>query len=118
MARKVKFYKTASGNSPVEQFIDSLNSKQAQKVLWVLRLIEEIDSVPARYFKKLVNTENLWEVRIDFGSETFRLFGFFDGNFVIVLVHGLKKKSQKLSRQAITLAQERKKEYFRRKDYE
>lgn len=102
----------------MEQFIDSLKSKQAQKVLWVLRLIEEIDSVPARYFKKLVNTENLWEVRIDFGSDTFRLLGFFDGKTVVVLMHGLRKKSQKLSKQAIALAQERKKEYFRRKRHE
>ena len=102
----------------MEQFIDSLKSKQAQKVLWVLRLIEEIDFVPARYFKKLVNSENLWEVRIDFGSDTFRLLGFFDGNIVIVLVHGLRKKSQKLSKQAIALALERKKEYIRRKRHE
>lgn len=99
----------------MEQFVDSLSSKQAKKVVWVLRLIEEIDSVPLRYFKKLVNTENIWEVRIDFGSDTFRLLGFFDGNIIIVLVHGLRKKSQKLSKQDIAIAQERKKEYFRRK---
>ena len=102
----------------MERFIDSLKSKRAQKVLWVLRLIEEKDSVPARYFKKLVNTENLWEVRVDFGSDTFRLLGFFDGNIVVVLVHGLRKKRQKLSRQDITVAQERRKEYFRRKRHE
>ena len=83
--------------------------------MWVLRLIEEIDPVPARCFKKLVNTEDLWEVRIDFGSDTFRLLGFYDGNVVIILVHGLKKKNQKLSKQAIALARERKKEYLRRK---
>ena len=115
MIRKIKFYKTKSGNSPVEQFIDSLKSKQAQKVIWVLRLIEELKFVPAKYFKKLINTENLWEIRINFGNDTFRLIGFFENNTIVVLVHGLSKKSQKLSKQDIALAHERKKEYFRRK---
>jgi phage-related protein len=115
MNREIRFYRTESGNCPVEQFLDSLKGKQARKVAWVLSLIEELDYVPSRYFKKLVNTEDLWEVRIDFGSDTFRLFGFFDGNLIIVLVYGLKKKSQKLPKQAIALAHERKKDYFRRK---
>lgn len=44
------------GGSPVEDFLDSLSSKQAQKVAWVLRLIEAIDSVPAQYLKKLPGT--------------------------------------------------------------
>jgi len=102
----------------VEKFIDSLNGKQAQKVVWVLQLIEEMDTIPSRYFKKLVNTEDLWEARIDFGSDTFRLIGFFDSNMVLVFVHGFKKKSQKLQRKNIALAHELKKEYFRRKNHE
>lgn len=102
----------------MEKFIDSLNGKQAQKVVWVLQLIEEMDTIPSRYFKKLVNTEDLWEARIDFGSDTFRLIGFFDSNMVLVFVHGFKKKSQKLQRKNIALAHELKKEYFRRKNHE
>jgi len=115
MDREIRFYRTESGNCPIERFIDSLKAKQAQKVAWVLRLIEELDSIPSRYFKKLANTEDLWEVRIDFGNDTFRLLGFFDGNLMIVLVHGFKKKSQKLPKQAIAIAHERKRDYFRRK---
>lgn len=37
-----------SGSCPVEKFLDSLNPKQAKKVLWVLQLIEELDQVPAQ----------------------------------------------------------------------
>jgi hypothetical protein len=36
----VNFYRLPNGNSPVEEFLDSLTGKQAQKVLWVLQLIE------------------------------------------------------------------------------
>jgi len=118
MSKEMRFYRTDSGHCPVEDFIDSLNGKQAQKVAWVLNLIEELDSVPARYFKKLVNTDDLWEARIDSGSNTFRLLGFFDENRLIVLAHGFQKKSQKTPKQDISLAQERKKDYFRRKSHE
>ncbi|MHC4681285.1 MAG: type II toxin-antitoxin system RelE/ParE family toxin [Planctomycetota bacterium] len=118
MDREIRFYRTESGNCPVEQFIDSLKGKQAQKVTWVLNLIEILDTIPSRYFKKLADTEDLWEARIGFGSDTFRLLGFFDGNMLVVFVHGFKKKSQKLSKQAVALAHERKKDYFRRKNHE
>ena len=40
--RTIVFYRTARGASPVKEFLDSLNGKQAQKVVWVLRLIEEL----------------------------------------------------------------------------
>jgi phage-related protein len=118
MSRTIIFYRTGSGHCPVEEFLDSLNGKQAQKVAWVLRLVEELDVIPSKYFKKLVNTKDLWEARIDFGRDTFRLIGFFDGNQMVVLVHGFQKKSQKIPKQMIELAHERKKDYFRRKSNE
>ena len=48
----------------MEEFLDSLLGKQAQKVVWVLRLIEELEVVPSQYFKKMVNTKDIWEVRV------------------------------------------------------
>ena len=62
MSKEIRFYRTDAGSCPVEEFIDSLTGKQAQKVAWVLSLIEELDTVPVRYLKKLVNTDDLWEV--------------------------------------------------------
>jgi len=75
--RTVNFYRTESGNAPVEDFLDSLSGKQAQKVVWVLHIIEELEVVPGQYLKKLVNTDDIWEVRIQFGGNIFRLLGFF-----------------------------------------
>lgn len=77
--REIRFYRTQSGRSPVEEFLDSLSGKQAQKVVGVLRLIEEMERVPVQYFKKLTGTEELWEVRAQHGGDTFRLLGFFEG---------------------------------------
>jgi phage-related protein len=93
--RTVDFYRLPNNNNPVESFLDSLTGKQAQKVLWVLQLIEELDIVPRQYFKKLVDSEGIWEVRIQFGNDIFRLLGFFDGGNLLILTNGFAKKTQK-----------------------
>lgn len=103
-----------SGNCPVEDFIDSLSGKQAQKVLWVLQLIEEMEIIPVQYFKKLVNTNDIWEVRIQTGNNIFRLLGFLGRNQLVTLNHAFQKKTQKTPRKEIQIAEARKKDYFRR----
>ena len=115
MAREVLFYRTAAGRNPIEEFLENLSPKQAQEVVWVLSLIEDLDMVPTAYFKKMSNTDELWEVRIRIESNIFRLLGFFDGAKLIVMSHAFQKKTQKTPRQAIRVAKERKRDYFRRK---
>lgn len=113
--REIIFYKTESGNCPVEKFLDSLNSRQAQKMVWVLSLIEELDRAPSQYFKKLVNTDGLWEVRLMIDSNIFRILGFWDGDGLVVLTCAFQKKSQKTPLKLIRLAEKRKQNYFQRK---
>jgi len=113
--RKVDFYKTNSGKSPISDFLDSLSGKQVQKITWVLEVIEEIRIIPKQYFKKLVNTNDIWEVRVILGSNIFRLLGFFDGNNLVILTNGFVKKTQKTPEQEIKLAEKRKKDYLERK---
>ena len=43
------FLATETGKRPVERFLDSLDSKEAQKISWVLKLIEELDRIPYQY---------------------------------------------------------------------
>ncbi|MCI0615655.1 type II toxin-antitoxin system RelE/ParE family toxin [bacterium] len=113
--RTVNFYRLPNGQSPVEEFLDSLSSKKAQKVLWVLQLIEELESVPRQCFKKLVDSEGIWEVRIQFGNDTFRFLGFFDGGTLLVLTNGFAKKTQKTPPKEIALAIRRKNDYLARR---
>lgn len=113
--RTVEFYRTRDGKCPIQEFLDSLPGKAAQKVTWVLKLLEDLDVVPVSYFKKLVNTEEIWECRVHFGSNAYRLFCFFAGDSVVVLTHGLTKKSQKTPKQDIERAEACRKEYLRRR---
>jgi phage-related protein len=73
--RKIIFYQLENGKSPVTDFLESLSNKQVEKVFFVLDLIETIDIVPRKFFKKLESTD-LWEVRIRYANNIFRLLGF------------------------------------------
>lgn len=113
--RVVRFYRAAAGHCPVEKFLDSLAGKQAQKVVWVLRLVEELASVPAQYLKKLGGTEGLWEVRAQYAGDTFRLIGFFESPEALVLTHGFTKKSQKIPSRELEVAETRRREHLKRR---
>lgn len=99
--KTISFYRTSSGRCPVEAHLDTLNDTQAAKITWVLRLIRETEQIPVRYFTKLANTDDIWEVRVSAGKNIFRLLGFF--------------QTQKTPRKEILLAEKRKKEFLRRR---
>ena len=115
MNKTVIFYKTIDGKYPIQDFLDSLAWKVAQKVTWVLNLLEDLDIVPSSYFKKLVGTEEIWECRIQFGSNAYRIFCFFVDNSVVVLTHGFIKKSQKTPKSEIEKAEAYRRDFLRRR---
>ena len=115
MDRTIIFYRMTDGKCPVQEFLDSLSGKAAQKVSWVLSLIEDIDIVPSTYFRKLVSTEEIWECRIQLGSNAYRIFCFFDGNSVVVLTHGMIKKTQKTPQREIERAETYRRDYLQRR---
>jgi len=112
--RTVIFYRTVDGKCPVQEFIDSLPGKVTQKIVWVLKLLEDLEMVPSSYFKKLVGTEEIWECRIQFGSNTYRIFCFFKNNSVI-LTHGFIKKSQRIPIYEIERAEAYRRDFFKRR---
>jgi phage-related protein len=114
--RKIKFYRLETGKCPVEEFFESLTIKQFEIISFVLDLIEQIDIVPRKYFKKLKGTDNIWEVRIQHGNNIFRILGFFDGKNLVILNHAFTKKSQKIPKKEIAVAEKRKRNYFKQKD--
>lgn len=114
--RVIKFYRTETGNCPVEDFLQNLPDKQSKKVVWTLRVVRDLEKVPTQYLKKLKSTDDIWEVRAILGNNTFRLLGFYDGPNLIVLTSGFAKKTNKVPKQVIETAEERKRNYYRRKE--
>ena len=58
------------------------------------------------------NTTGLFEIRVEVGSDIYRVFSFFDKGRLIILLNGFKKKSQKTPKGEIELAEKLKKQYF------
>jgi len=112
---EIIFYRSVSGKSPVEDFLDTLTDKQFEKVSFVFDLIEQLETVPQEYLKKLKGTEDIWEVRVRQSNNIFRFLGFMDQGRLVVLNHAFVKKTQKTPKKEVRIAEKRKKEYFIRK---
>ncbi len=104
--RTVIFYKDY-----FEKFFMKQREKVKNKIIWTLNLIEELQKVPETYLKHLKGTDGLYEIRIQSGSDIFRIFCFFDKGRLIVLTNGFQKKSQKTPKKEIEKAIKIKEEY-------
>jgi phage-related protein len=114
VGRSLLFYRTEKGQCPVTEFLDSLPSKVAQKVTWVLKLLQELDPVPIQYFKKLTATDEIWECRMVFGGNTYRILCFYHGGNRLILTNGFMKKTPKTSSEEIRRAERLKADFVRR----
>jgi len=97
--RTIVFYKDY-----FEEFFVKQKEKVKDKIIWTLELIQELERIPETYLKHIESTEGLFEIRIQQGSDIFRIFCFFDQGKLIVLANGFQKKTQKTPRQEIERA--------------
>ena len=63
----------------------------------------------------MTGTDGLYEIRIEFESNIYRVFCCFDKGNLVVLFNGFQKKSQKTPKKEIELALKLKEEYFNTK---
>ena len=78
-------------------------------------MIEDLPWIPETYLKYIGNTDGLYEIRVQLGSDIFRIFCFFDQYKLIILLNGFQKKSQKTPRQEVVLALQLKLNYEKEK---
>ena len=68
--------------------------------------------MPVKYFKHMEGSDGLYEIRVEVGSNIFRVFSFFDQGKLVILLNGFQKKSVKTPKSEIQLAEKLKKEYY------
>jgi len=85
-------------------FYESQTEKVQAKIEWTLYLIRVTPKVPEKFFKHIQGTKGLYEIRIEVGSNIYRIFSFFDKGNLVVLGNGFQKKSQKTPKQEINKA--------------
>lgn len=93
------------------EFFEKQRDKVKAKIIWTLDLIEEVQKVPETYLKHIENTDGLYEIRVQLGSDIFRIFCFFDNGKLVVLANGFQKKTQKTPQKEIDKALKIKAEY-------
>ena len=101
-----------------EKFFAAQTQKVRDKIIKVLDIIERIERIPATYLKYIEGTDGLFEIRVQLGNNIFRVFCFFDGNNLVVLLSGFQKKTQKTPSTEIKRAEKLMKEYFNDKTKE
>ena len=86
------------------------------KVVRTLELLRTQQIVPGKFWKKLSGSD-LWEVRVEYAGNIYRVLAALAKNNRVILLHAFQKKSQKTPRQDMEIALQRQKRYFQRQGY-
>ncbi len=86
------------------------------KINYCINMVKTLDRVPSRILKFVEGTDGLYEIRIDVGSNIFRVFCCFDEGALVILFNGFQKKTQKLPSKEKEKALRLMKEYFNEKE--
>ncbi len=97
-------------------FFNTLDDEVKRKFNWTLKLVATVERIPAKYFRHIKNSTGLYEIRVESGSNIFRVFSFFDKGQLVILINGFQKKSEKTPRREIELAEKLKKQYYDEKE--
>lgn len=91
-------------------FIKKLTTEEINKVRRALDLFKVEDRMP-RHFIKFIR-DGIYEFRVNYGNNEFRIFFIYDGDTVVVLFNAFKKKTQKTPYNEIKRAIKLKEEYY------
>lgn len=110
MSRKIIFHE----NHFIE-FYQKQDEKVKVKIQYVLELIKQVDRVPDKFLKHLTGTDGLYEVRVEYQSNIYRIFCCFDEGKLVILFNGFQKKDQKTPKRELEKALKLMNEYFDQK---
>ncbi|MDD5703212.1 MAG: type II toxin-antitoxin system RelE/ParE family toxin [Dehalococcoidales bacterium] len=110
----IEYYKAASGQIPVKEFIEALNVKERAKVARTIDLLEEFGINLGMPYAEHVEGE-LWELRARLSNNRYRIIYFLNTGQVFIMLHGFVKKTQKIPKSEIKIANKRLREYISRR---
>jgi len=90
----IDYYELPNGEKPVEQFINSLDTKMRVKALGSIDILAEFGHTLREPYSKAIGG-GIFELRIKFASDITRIFYFFVVDNKIILTNGFVKKTKK-----------------------
>jgi len=94
-------------------FLKKLMINEQNKLKKAILLLETEDKIPHHYIKFI--RDGIYEYRVNYGNNEFRVFFIYDGNTIVVLFNGFKKKTQKTPQNEIEKAIKLKNMYYEQK---
>ena len=107
--REVIFYRDFFWN-----FYKKQSPKVKKKINWTIGLLKDLEVIPEKYLKHIEETD-LYEIRVSFGNNIFRIFCFLDKGRLVIILNGFQKKTQKTPKKEIEKAKKLMKEYYENK---
>ena len=105
--REIVFYKDY-----FEDFFEPLTEKVKNKIDEVLFMLTILERIPTKFFKSIEGVKRLFEIRVEYESNIYRIFCCFDKGNLVVLFNGLQKKTQKTLTKELNKAEKIMDEYF------
>ena len=105
--RQITFHEHYFADFYIEQ-----TAKVQEKIEYVFKIIRTVQAVPKKFLDHITGTDGLYEIRIEFESNIYRIFCCFDEGNLVVLFNGFQKKTQKTPKNEIEKAMRIKEEYF------
>ena len=106
MVWHVIFYEDKNGQEPVKDFILHQSYEACAEILHVFDLLYKFDlSLGKPYIEKI--NGKIWALRIKHSSDYYRIFYFAYSDKTFILLHAVKKKTDKLLMSDIKTAIER-----------
>lgn len=99
-----------------KDFFDPLNEKVKEKIDQVLFTVRLAERIPSKFFRPMTGYKGLFEIRIEYQGNIYRIFCCFDEGNLVVLFNGFQKKSNKTPQKEIERAMRIKQEYFELKN--
>lgn len=105
--REIVFYKDYFND-----FFETLTDKVKEKIDEVLFMITILERIPSKFFKSIEGKKGLFEIRIEYEGNIFRIFCCFDKGNLVILFNGFQKKSQKIPTKELIKAEKIMDEYL------
>jgi phage-related protein len=96
-------------------FYGKLNRGAQKKIEWTLGLVRDLKFIPSKYFKSITGTHGLFEIRVQYGNDAYRIFCCLSESRCVVLLNGFRKKSNRTPKREIEKAVKLKTDYFNEK---
>jgi len=96
------------------EFYYKQSRKVKNKINWTIGLLKFLLIIPEKYLRHIEETD-LYEIRVSFGNNIFRIFCFFDKDRLVIILNGFQKKTQKTPKKEIDRALRLKQDYYENK---